>query len=267
MTLHPDDDDRDFDQFLRTALAEIVQHDLAHAPPSRIAWSKQRTASSRRRYAYRRWGGPVLVAAAFLVLTIGILLFIPRGAGPHTPDATGPRTAAPLPSAPLPSSSASTSVPTSSATTSQHTVTLPVAPVQTGTVQAGHADNQPPPVAPQPVEVSPSSAGLNHKPQIFRVMNTSEKAPDGVYFRNSAHTADTDQVVGHGVYAGDEVQDICYAIGDPVGPFNDRIWYQVRNVTRPTVPGSGASNSGWLNAHYIDDGLSATEVDPEVPAC
>jgi hypothetical protein len=33
----------------------------------------------------------------------------------------------------------------------------------------------------------------------FTVMNTSETLPDGVWFRNSPHTAGTDRVTGHGV--------------------------------------------------------------------
>jgi hypothetical protein len=43
-----------------------------------------------------------------------------------------------------------------------------------------------------------SSVGATSEP-IFTVMNTSETPPDGVWFRNSPHTADTDRVTGHGV--------------------------------------------------------------------
>ena len=69
---------------------------------------------------------------------------------------------------------------------------------------------------------------------IFPVMNTSETLPDGVWFRNSPHTADTDRVTGHGVYKNERVQLECYAKGDAVGPYSDRLWYYVLNVTRPT---------------------------------
>lgn len=97
-------------------------------------------------------------------------------------------------------------------------------------------------------------------------MNTSEAPPDGVWFRNSPHTGDTDKVTGHGVYAGDSVSLRCYAWGDAVGPYGDKLWYYVTNLTRPTVPG-GAANVGFLNAHYINDGKAANVVDAGVPAC
>src|SRR5258708_38490024 len=90
---------------------------------------------------------------------------------------------------------------------------------------------------------------------IYPVMNTSETPPDGVWFRNSPHTADTDRVTGHGVYMNERVQLACYATGDAVGPYNDSLWYRVTNVSRPTI--NGQPNTGYLNAHYINDGQVA----------
>ncbi|MEA2442541.1 MAG: hypothetical protein QOH76_3965 [Thermoleophilaceae bacterium] len=100
---------------------------------------------------------------------------------------------------------------------------------------------------------------------VFTVMNTSETQPDGVWFRRSAHTDDTDRVTGHGVYANEQVQLHCYAWGDSVGQYDNRLWYFVDNVTRPT--NAGSPNNGFLNAHYIDDGLKANEIDAGVPPC
>jgi hypothetical protein len=99
---------------------------------------------------------------------------------------------------------------------------------------------------------------------IFTVMNTSETLPDGVWFRRSPHTADTDRVTGHGVYRNERVQLECYAWGDPVGPYSNRLWYYVLNVTRPT--NAGVTNQGYLNAHYINDGKLANQPDA-VPQC
>ena len=39
--------------------------------------------------------------------------------------------------------------------------------------------------------------------------------------------------------------------------------YRVSNLTRPTV--GGLANHGWLNAHYINDGKVANQVDAGVP--
>jgi hypothetical protein len=114
--------------------------------------------------------------------------------------------------------------------------------------------------------------GLNRAPvasaatgPIFTVMNTSETPPDGVWFRRSPHTADTDRVTGHGVWMNERVQLECYAWGDAVGAYNNRLWYKVLNVTRPT--NAGVANEGYLNAHYINDGLAANQIDAGVPQC
>jgi hypothetical protein len=99
----------------------------------------------------------------------------------------------------------------------------------------------------------------------FRVMNTSEQPPDGVWFRNSPSQGDTDRVTGHGVYAGEVIQARCWAWGDAVGGFANRIWYRAVNVSRPT--NAGVSNSGYLNTHYVNDGMTANHSAPGVPPC
>jgi len=115
--------------------------------------------------------------------------------------------------------------------------------------------------APLRAVASPASAG-----PVFTVMNTSETQPDGVYLRNSAHTADTSRTYGLGVFSGEQVHLSCYvANGDVVGPYNDSLWYYVNNVTRPSV--NGQPDQGYLNAHYINDGQNANIVDSGVPAC
>lgn len=100
---------------------------------------------------------------------------------------------------------------------------------------------------------------------VFTVMNTNETLPDGVWFRNSPHTADTSQITGVGVYMNEQVQLQCYTAGDAVGPYNNKIWYYVANITRPTV--DGQPNEGYLNAHYINDGAVSNQVDAGVPQC
>lgn len=100
---------------------------------------------------------------------------------------------------------------------------------------------------------------------IYTVMNTSETMPDGVWFRYAPYTADTKRITGLGVYKNERVQLECYAFGQAVGPYNDRLWYQALNVTRPTI--DGMADQGYLNAHYINDGKAANQVDPGVPAC
>lgn len=108
-------------------------------------------------------------------------------------------------------------------------------------------------------------AAASSSPVIFPVMNTSETPPDGVWFRNSPHTADTDRVTGHGVYKNERVRLQCYAWGDAAGPYNNHLWYFVLNVTRPV--NDGKANQGYLNAHYINDGKAANQIDAGVGEC
>jgi hypothetical protein len=120
----------------------------------------------------------------------------------------------------------------------------------------------PPPTQTPPVQSPPASTG---SAPVFPVMNTSETPPDGVWFRRSPHTPDSDEVTGHGVYAGEQVQLQCYAFGDSVGRYDDRLWYLAANVSRPT--NAGVANTGFLNAHYINDGADANVVDAGVGPC
>jgi len=109
------------------------------------------------------------------------------------------------------------------------------------------------------------SAPPEYHGPVFTVMNTSETLPDGVWFRNSPHVGDTSRITGLGVYMNERVELRCYAFGDAVGPYSDSLWYYTVDVSRPT--NNGQPNVGYLNAHYINDGKLANQVDSGVPAC
>lgn len=122
-----------------------------------------------------------------------------------------------------------------------------------GVPLCGAAPSPPPPppvAAPQPG--SPSPGGL-----VYSVFN----ADGGVFFRNSPNWDDTPRIVGAGVYNGDRVQLVCGGFGGTVGPYANRWWSYVHNLTRP---GAG---SGWVNAHFIDDGMPANTPSPGEPTC
>lgn len=112
--------------------------------------------------------------------------------------------------------------------------------------------------------LNPSSADAASEP-VFAVMNTSETLPDGVYFRNSSAQNDTNREPGFGVYMGESLHADCWSWGDAVGPYSNHIWYRGLDVTRPTV--NGHSNYGFMNTHYVNDGMSADQVYPGIPAC
>lgn len=117
------------------------------------------------------------------------------------------------------------------------------------------------PVDPPAPSAAPPAPAL----RLFPVMNTSESPPDGVYFRNSSHTTDIARITGLGIYSGERVQVHCYTTGDAVGSYGNRIWYQVDNLSRPTA--AGRANSGFVNAHYVDDGMTANNAASGIPAC
>jgi hypothetical protein len=117
------------------------------------------------------------------------------------------------------------------------------------------------------VVASPHSAAA--ATPTYPVMHTNEYPPDGVFFRTTADWNKTDRVAGLGVYVGDKVRLLCFANGTNV-PRRDNgsntVWYVAENVTRPKAP-TGQLNSGWINAHFVDDGTRANQVAPGVQRC
>jgi hypothetical protein len=102
--------------------------------------------------------------------------------------------------------------------------------------------NPPPPpreeAPPSPAEEPHSGGGV-----VFSIFN----AEGGIYYRYGPHWNETTATPGVGVYNGDQVELICGAFGDPVGPFNDTAWSYVNNLSRPV-------GKGWVNEHFINDG-------------
>jgi hypothetical protein len=99
----------------------------------------------------------------------------------------------------------------------------------------------------------------------YPVMNTDEQPPDGVWFRNGPRQADTSREAGFGVYRGESIAVDCWSPGDSVGPYGNTIWYRGLNASRPRV--NGHANYGYLNTHYVNDGMNAGQAAPGVPNC
>ena len=99
----------------------------------------------------------------------------------------------------------------------------------------------------------------------FPVMNTSEQPPDGVYFRKEPRMDSAVRISGFGVFKNEVVSAACFTRGEKVGKFGNDIWYYAKNVTRPSV--GGQSNEGYINTHFIDDGMKAGQAAPGVPQC
>lgn len=111
----------------------------------------------------------------------------------------------------------------------------------------------PPTAAPPPSTTAPAGASGG----IYSIVD----AAGGVYFRNSPKWSDSRGVTGQGVYDSDQVQLICGAFGEAYGPYDNRWWSYVQNLTRP------AAGKGWVNAHFINDGMPANQPSPGESTC
>lgn len=108
------------------------------------------------------------------------------------------------------------------------------------------------PPSPPPSPAPAAGGGL-----VFSIFN----AEGGVYYRRSPSWGDTAKTPGVGVYNGDRVELICGAMGDSVGPYNNRAWSKVRNLTRPSI------GEGWVNEHFINDNASSNSFAAGEPMC
>jgi hypothetical protein len=106
----------------------------------------------------------------------------------------------------------------------------------------------PPPSPPAP---APAGGGL-----VFSVFN----AEGGIYYRYGPHWLETTSTPGVGVYDGDQVELICGAFGDAVGPYADTAWSKVRNLSRSV-------GEGWVNEHFINDGAPDNGFVSGEPMC
>ncbi|HEX7299235.1 MAG TPA: hypothetical protein VF257_09510 [Solirubrobacteraceae bacterium] len=110
-----------------------------------------------------------------------------------------------------------------------------------------------------------ASAAPAYAQPVFVVMNTSETPPDGVWFRYGPDPGLTTKTDGLGVYMGEHVSVKCYVHGTPFGPYGNDVWYYAYDVERPSV--AGQANEGWINTHYVDDGMAADQPNPAVGQC
>jgi hypothetical protein len=100
---------------------------------------------------------------------------------------------------------------------------------------------------------------------VFPVLNTSESPPDGVWFRYGPDPAQTNRVTGVGVYMNEHVIVKCYWHGTPFGAYGNDVWYYATDQERPVA--AGQANEGWINTHYVDDGMTADHSHPSLPQC
>ncbi len=109
---------------------------------------------------------------------------------------------------------------------------------------AGGAPSAPPP-PPQPAHTYP-------------VMN----AAGGVYWRSGPDWNTAVRITGDGFYPGTTVTVTCFRLGAGNVPGSaNRMWEQARWYS-----GRG-TGYGWINEHFIDDGVGINQHSPGAPAC
>jgi hypothetical protein len=92
----------------------------------------------------------------------------------------------------------------------------------------------------------------------FHVMN----ATGGIYWRSGADWNTAEATPGNGFYPDTVIKVSCYEVGAANVPGSaDGMWEQASWVS-----GSGGA-SGWINEHFIDDGVAINQPSPGIPAC
>ena len=103
-----------------------------------------------------------------------------------------------------------------------------------------------------------ASAGTGLRYQVIDADNAHD---GGVFYRNSPSWNDTARINGAGGYYGETVELVCGAWGDGVGPYANRRWHLVDNLSRP------AAGRGWLPDRYLNTPNNANQATPGEPEC
>jgi hypothetical protein len=95
----------------------------------------------------------------------------------------------------------------------------------------------------------------------YQVIDADNAHDGGVFYRNSPSWNDTARINGVGGYYGETVELVCGAWGDAVGPYANRRWHLVDNLSRP------AAGRGWLPDRYLNTPNNANQATPGEPEC
>lgn len=95
------------------------------------------------------------------------------------------------------------------------------------------------------------SAGVAHASLVVTVVNTGG---DGIASRPGPHLSPTN---GYGTPANATVTAICWDWGDAVGPYNNRLWWQI----------SYAGRTFWAADRYLSTPNAANQPPPGQPQC
>lgn len=91
----------------------------------------------------------------------------------------------------------------------------------------------------------------------YQTMNAS----GGIYWRAAPDWNTAVAQSGNGFYPGTVVAVHCYAPGTAVPGSSNTMWEQATVVAGP---GHG---SGWINEHFLNDGVGINQPSPGVPSC
>lgn len=102
-----------------------------------------------------------------------------------------------------------------------------------------------------------TTAGPAGASPIFGTMNDT----GGIYWRSAPDWNTPVAVSGFGFYPGTAVSVQCYRSGSTVPGSGNTMWVY---ASWASGPGRG---SGWMNEHFVDDGMPINQAAPGVPAC
>ncbi|MDO8188748.1 hypothetical protein Q5424_18840 [Conexibacter sp. JD483] len=111
---------------------------------------------------------------------------------------------------------------------------------------------------PAPTTPAPAPASPRLSPGEFSVMN----ADGGIFWRSAPDWNAAVAVAGNGFYPGTVIRISCFQSGTGNVPGSaNSMWEQASWVGGP---GRG---SGWINEHFINDGVAINQPTPGVPPC
>ena len=94
----------------------------------------------------------------------------------------------------------------------------------------------------------------------YHLVDADRANDGGVFLRNSPRWADTSRTPGFGLYYGESGELICGTWGDAVGPYSNRRWHKVRDLSRSV-------GIGWLPDRYFDTPNNANQPTPGEREC
>jgi hypothetical protein len=107
--------------------------------------------------------------------------------------------------------------------------------------------------------VAPASAGTG---LIYTVVDADNDPYSGIYLRDGTSMSNVRRIAERYMPYGTTVEELCYAWGEAVGPYANRVWHKVR-----VANGATTNQIGWTADRYLNTPVVANQVLANWPKC